>query len=217
MCEVDLSFWLSLLSLKVMTYFSTNLDPLFLTNLELLFYLLNSFDQVVHLLQGQWPPSWSLTKCFCRWSKACVSVVLWVIPALGISNTPVASYYNNIMYKLSYCFLYTELGPQVDLWVTRVLWWPWPYAIMSLILQLQMMSKMGGLGGMDNPMGVSVNPDPCIIHCCINYSSKCISSFFSTFPVPAKKKSCILTPSFKTACLKNLKIMNILSFFCAIA
>lgn len=111
MCEVDLFFWLFLLSLKVMTYFSTNLDPLFLTNLELLFYLLNSFDQVVHLLQGQWPPSWSLTKCFCRWSKACVSVVLWVIPALGISNTPVASYYNNIMYKLSIHRAWTTSWP----------------------------------------------------------------------------------------------------------
>lgn len=27
------------------------------------------------------------------------------------------------------------------------------------IVPLQMMSKMGGLGGMDNPMGVSVNPN----------------------------------------------------------
>ena len=56
-----------------------------------------------------------------------------------------------------------------------------------------MMSKMGGLGGMDNPMGVSVNPTPVyFIVVSVTHQSVVkttfISSFFSTFPVPAKKK-----------------------------
>lgn len=33
-----------------------------------------------------------------------------------------------------------------------------PYNVHDIV-PLQMMSKMGGLGGMDNPMGVSVNPN----------------------------------------------------------
>lgn len=37
----------------------------------------------------------------------------------------------------------------------------WPLLCYNVhdIVPLQMMSKMGGLGGMDNPMGVSVNPN----------------------------------------------------------
>lgn len=37
--------------------------------------------------------------------------------------------------------------------------WPLLFYNVHDIVPLQMMSKMGGLGGMDNPMGVSVNPN----------------------------------------------------------